>query len=48
MLPVNQARADIYIKMNNPRKACEYAKPMIDRFADRWTLRLGERLGGCR
>jgi O-antigen ligase len=48
IMPVNHARADTYLELGNPKKACEYAKPLIDRFADRWTLQLKERLGGCR
>jgi O-antigen ligase len=47
MLPVNQARSEIYISMGNKKKACEYAKPAIDRFSDEWTLRLKKRLGEC-
>jgi len=45
--PVNNLRADIYIKMGNTEKACEFASFTFNRFADKWTLRLKENLNDC-
>jgi len=46
--PVNHARAEIYLRMGNKKKACEFANFTFQRYDDGWTLSLKERLNGCK
>jgi len=46
--PVNHARAEIYVRMGNIKKACEFANFTFQRYDDGWTLSLKERLNGCK
>jgi len=42
--PIDQLRMEIYLKMGNTKKTCEIADFIFNRFADKWTLRLKEKL----
>jgi len=48
LMPVNNFRMEIYLRMGNRKKACEIGGFIFPRFADSWTLELKERTDGCR